>query len=793
MRVYYENGKRIPKLIFDPATGSGSFLVEAIRRLRNQFYSLPDKQLLLDARDAIVNGIHGSEIGAFPYYLTEVNVLIQLTPIIQKIIDLNNTERELSGKFTLRVIHQDSLGLHNQTERLVGTDVAEEFIVDKDHDILKLEGEKLQIFKYIKESHNFDYVVANPPYIGEDAHKELFRNAIARYPYWRRYYQGKMDYLYFFVMLALQKLKETGKMGFITTSYWLTADGASNLRKYIIENARIVEIIDFGEIKLFEHAKGQHNIVFVLEKCKDKEKREQNKIKLVKVKEHFDGKNVDERLTKLVDYIKGHIDEGDYSDQYIEVFYSAVKQGELTEEPWYLFYRENEAKILNQMKGVGAELIKFCDINQGLVPNPLRVDKTVLETLTPKEIEESNISTGDGIFVLSTEEIKNLTPFEKEEKLLKPYFKNSDIHRYYAPSSTDYRVIYTDKHTNIEEYPNIKDHLDIFKKKLFLRRECEEGKIPWYSLHWPREQEIFDGEKIICPYRSTRNIFGYAKKPFYGSTDMYFITPKRGEKNNTNFTNDETLEKHDLRYILGVLNSSLFRVWCHHKTKPKGKVRELFYTPLTKMPIKPIDFGDSVEMRMYKGIIDGVQTIIDLKRELSTYPEYFQGPILELEASEPLPTILTEKITCALDESEKRNIWTSSQLKPVYTDDSFVLRRTNEVIINIDRSETDFEYTLVLVGKSKRTIKIDGEKEILNFLKNILDESYRGRSWREIEEKIILPDAIQSFEMKYMEIRDKVHEILEKIQKSQDEIDDMVCNLYGIEKDDVNDTIEQLF
>ena len=255
-----------------------------------------------------------------------MNVLIQLTPIIQKIIDLNNTERELSGKFTLRVIHQDSLGLHNQTERLVGTDVAEEFIVDKDHDILKLEGEKLQIFKYIKESHNFDYVVANPPYIGEDAHKELFRNAIARYPYWKRYYKGKMDYLYFFVILALQKLKETGKMGFITTSYWLTADGASNLRKYILDNARIVEIIDFGEIKLFEHAKGQHNIVFVLEKCKDKEKKEQNKIKLVKVKEHFDGKNVDERLTKLVDYIKGHIDAEDCSDQYIEVFYSAVKQ-----------------------------------------------------------------------------------------------------------------------------------------------------------------------------------------------------------------------------------------------------------------------------------------------------------------------------------------------------------------------------------------------------------------------------------------------------------------------------------
>ena len=81
----------------------------------------------------------------------------------------------------------------------------------------------------------------------------------------------------------------------------------------------------------------------------------------------------------------------------------------------------------------------------------------------------------------------------------------------------------------------------------------------------------------------------------------------------------------------------------------------------------------------------------------------------------------------------------------------------------------------------------------MNFLKNILDENYRGRSSREIEEKIILPDTMQSFERKYLEIRDKVHEILEKIQKFQDEIDDMVCNLYGIKKDDVNDTIEQLF
>ncbi|MDD2666450.1 MAG: N-6 DNA methylase [Methanocellales archaeon] len=797
----FKNGKRIPKLIFEPATGSGSFLVEAIYRLRNHFQLLNRDNRLnvrdaLDVRDAIIKGMNGSEISAFSYYLTEVNILIQLTPIIQKIIDLNSIERELSGKFTLRVIHQDSLGLHNPPERAFGESAEKEFVIDKDHDILKLEGEKLQIFKYIKDNHDFDYAIANPPYIGEDEHKELFRNATKRYPYWKKYYQGKMDYLYFFVILALQKLKENGKLGFITTSYWLTADGASNLRKFILDNAKIVEIIDFGEIKLFEHAKGQHNIVFVLKRCRDEKKKkqkEQNKIKLVKVKEHFDGKNVSDRLTKLVNHIKKHIDKEDYSDQYIEVFYSAVKQGELTDKAWYIFYRERVAKILNQIESIGKELIKFCDINQGLITNPMTVDKSVLETLTTKEIEENNISKGDGLFVLSAAEIKNIDISEKEGELLKPFFFPSDIKRFYVSSSTDYKVIYTNKHTNIEEYPNIKIHLEKFKKRLYSRRECEEGKIPWYSLHWPREQEIFESEKIICPYRSDRNMFGYTEKPFYAEGSVRFITPKKDEKNKLKFTNSENLSKHDLRYILGVLNSSLFRVWCHHKTKPKGDMRELFYTPLTQMPIKPIDFDNSEEMKMYENIIEYAQTIIDLKRELSTYQKYFQESILELETSEPLPKILNETILHALSESKKRDIWTSSQLKPTDSDKDFILKRANEVTINMDRGITDFEYMLILEGKNKGIIKIDGEKEILTFLKIILDENYEGMSWKEIEQNIILPDTMESFEIKYIEIRDKVHEILKKIQKSQDEINEMVCKLYGIKTEDVNDAIEQSF
>ena len=78
----YENGKRKPKLIFDPAVGSGGFLVEAAQRLVSSIRSPDDFPAV---RDAITQGFYGSEIKSFPHYIAEVNLLIQLTPIVKKL------------------------------------------------------------------------------------------------------------------------------------------------------------------------------------------------------------------------------------------------------------------------------------------------------------------------------------------------------------------------------------------------------------------------------------------------------------------------------------------------------------------------------------------------------------------------------------------------------------------------------------------------------------------------------------------------------------------------------------
>src|SRR5690606_13322719 len=98
----------------------------------------------------------------------------------------------------------------------------------------------------------FDFCIGNPPYVGEIGHQALFRKTLADNPAWRPFYQGRMDYLYFFFLLGVSRLKEGGRLGFITTRYWLTADGAKKLRTQLLEQCRILEIIDFSHHTLFE-------------------------------------------------------------------------------------------------------------------------------------------------------------------------------------------------------------------------------------------------------------------------------------------------------------------------------------------------------------------------------------------------------------------------------------------------------------------------------------------------------------------------------------------------------------
>ncbi|MFQ6055096.1 MAG: Eco57I restriction-modification methylase domain-containing protein, partial [Methanosarcinales archaeon] len=576
----FESGKRRPKLVLDIATGSGGFPVEGARRILESIdlerASLEDVK---EIKYCIVKGFYGSEISAFAYYLTEVNMLLQLTPLIKQLLHKAPELIEIEGRFTLGFLHQNSLKLFTRKQTTINNNSKDEFLEeDQEHDIVELEGAKKDVYNFIKNS-KFDYAVSNPPYIGEKGNKELFRKTLELYPYWKKFYQGKMDYFYWFIELALSKLKEGGKLGFITTAYWPTADGASKLRQFILDNAIIKEIIYFGEIKLFEHALGQHNMIFILEKCSDPFLKKENKIKIVKLKKPFEGKNIKQKLDNLKENIESRIDKEEYRDEYLEVFWSAVKQGELSEKAWNIMHSECIEKILNKIRTKTEPLGNICQINQGIVSGADKVTVKNIKYIPSDIIQEYNIKVGDGIFVISQDELNSLNLNRKEKKLIKPFYKNSDIDPYYVyinyPDSK--YIIYVNNQIKIDEYPNIKAHLEKFKSVLIERLDKYNEEYNWFELHRPRDQKIFESEKIVTSKRQSRNTFALENQKRYEQSDITIITKKENIDEN-------------LKYILALLNSKVLDFYYRFKGKTKGNMREYYYTPLSSVPILRIDF-----------------------------------------------------------------------------------------------------------------------------------------------------------------------------------------------------------
>lgn len=766
----YEKGQRKPKPIFDPATGSGGFLVEAARRLREESQlDLNDKQNVLDVRTAIFSGLFGAEISPFPYYITEVNLLIQLTPVIQRLMELQPALKK--EHLPLAVVLVDALSLHND-HRLIA-DQADEYKPDPLRSILPLDRRKKVIFDKIKNelARGFAYCCANPPYIGEKGHKDLFRSTRERYPYWQTYYQGKMDYLYWFIILGLSKLREGGRLGFITTAYWPTADGAAKLRKYILENAKILELIFFEDVKIFEHAKGQHNMVFVLERCSDAKERGKNRIKLVRViakHNELPGETTREKLRFLTDHIRKHIDKNKREDQYIKVFWSSVKQGELPQDggSWAnLLVKPSAHSFINQLEQKGEELKQLCRIEQGIVSGADQVTKSNIKLLPEWKIKQHNIQIGDGIFVITQAEKQALGLPSQEEVLVKPTYKNSDICLYFvSPGDEELYIIYMTKNTDLKAYPKLAAHLEKFKEILEQKRECKEGKLPWYSLHWARDENLLSATKIATSRWGEGELkpFGLQTGTFYENSDINFIVPKANTTEN-------------LLYVLGVLNSELIKRWMTEKGRQWGLTRQKM---LEQIPIRRIDFSNPQDVRCHNTIVQKVKSIRKELEKLAEFSKYFDGPRLpQLEFDAPLPPLKMEAVLQELPPEMLYSLPTHPDIKILKSkslrDEDFQLRRIGKVEQTLEGPQ------LKLTSKDRQALTLAGPEPLLKLVSELL-KPRKGQAWEQIKEEILLPKTIKLLQHQSEEILEKVKQLRKKILGLQKEIDEIVYSLYGL-------------
>lgn len=631
--------------IVDPAVGSGAFPMGALNRMvfilnkvdsGNELWkqaqleavkAIPDPQFRQNTKNQIEEFfkeknddygrklyliqkcIYGVDIQQIAVEIAKLRFFISL--LVDEKIDkekenwgiqpLPNLDFKLMRGNSLQSVEtEDLFGSHNK-KRL--EELKEQLFFEPDQEkkkAIKLEVDQLfneltdnrRLFDfelYFSEVFNkngsedvgFDIVLANPPYVGEKGHKKIFHEI--KKCKLGRFYLGKMDYFYFFFHLALDIGKKDAKIAFITTNYYPTALGAKKLREDFKNRTTILELVNFNELKIFEAALGQHNMITIVRKG-------QNKDFLAKT---CVTKRTGIATPSILESIVGRHDE---ETNYFEIAQNDLYDGEnynirisgVSEK-----FLDPIQATLNKIKKQGELLGILCNVNNGIFAGA----DTLNEYKKNKyNIKEANV--GDGIFILTRKEITNLDLGIKEKLIIKPLFKNSDIYRYYTNDKNDLFIInlrYTDR-PKIEDYPKIKKHLNRFKSLLSDRPrtgtlESAFNNGYWYVMSTSRKVDM-ESEKIVCPQRSQINTFGYNDILWYAMSDVFFITRK----------NDSP----SLKYILALLNSKLYYIWLYHRGKRKGENLELIGTPLSEIPIKNISKD---EQKSFIEIVDNILVI----------------------------------------------------------------------------------------------------------------------------------------------------------------------------------------
>ena len=421
---------------------------------------------------------------------------------------------------------------------------------------------KLEFGEVFKENGGFDIIIANPPYIKEYTNKKAFDN-LRNSPY----YQGKMDLWYLFACISLDLLKKGGVMSFIATNNWVTNFGASKIRNKIINDSKVLNLIDFNNFKIFDTA-GIQTMITIVQKNKDINNYTFDYRKL---------SNDAVDISSVMDLLSTCSLDGS------EILSPVIKREDFIDQP-FIFNNPSIEKVLNKIQETENFTLSDSEVANGIHSHHDSVTKKMLEHL------DNNFSVNDGIFAVNNEELQHLSLSDKEKTLIKPYFTSSELFQYYGLKDNKYWIIYTSSEFKNPEkflnYPNIKNHLD-----KFVRVITSDNKP--YGLHRARNEKFFQGEKIISLRKCSKGpCFTYTDYDCYVSATFYVIKT----------------EKTNQKFLTGFLNSSICAFWLRNKGKMQGNNYQIDKEPLVNIPI-PV-----VSQSLQDQIIELVNKIIANKK-----------------------------------------------------------------------------------------------------------------------------------------------------------------------------------
>jgi hypothetical protein len=112
------------------------------------------------------------------------------------------------------------------------------------------------------------------------------------------------------------------------------------------------------------------------------------------------------------------------------------------------------------------------------------------------------------------------------------------------------------------------------------------------------------------PYRAHKNLFALAPKPVYSSRDVFYISLK------------EKSDHFSIETLVSILNSKLIYFWLYNRGKRKGETLELYFTPLSEIPISKI--SSDAEFIFFVNLILFLKTQTFTNVNDQLMPTYFE-------------------------------------------------------------------------------------------------------------------------------------------------------------------------
>src|SRR3990167_2366306 len=346
--------------VLDPSCGSGSFLIKALEAIAEKYDEFGSDNPFIK-RTILLENIFGVDLDAQAVEIARLNLLINS-------LDERGALPLLAGN------------IKNGNSLISGTDeeMKKQFGKDwKDKRPFNWREEFLEVFK----QGGFDVIIGNPPYLKELDNKEVFQEI--KKSNFGKYYQGKMDFWYFFLHKSIEILKDGGVMAFITNSYFLKSAGAITLINHLQDEMVLKKAVDFQDIPVFEGVSGRH-LIHIWQKVRNRSNTITKYLKLNK--NSFDG---------IID-----------DSKYIELSYTEVIKNSSISFETNIQTNSKHTILLGSLY----------DVSQGVVEATGKISKKLLENTKNKECES-----GDGVFVLSETELQGLNLDQKEKLIIKKY------------------------------------------------------------------------------------------------------------------------------------------------------------------------------------------------------------------------------------------------------------------------------------------------------------------------------------------------------------------------------------